>query len=252
MSDETETGLPASFELAWGVRDRPTKGPKRGLSLEQIVDAGVHVANTEGIGGVSMGRVAKELGASAMSLYRYVASKDELLALMIDGAFGKVDVEVPAEGTWRARLNRWAEVELAAYRRFPWILRIPVSGPPIMPNQLWFMEQGLRALGGTGLREDEKLSAILLITSFTRSFATLNSDLTEAVGNEDPTMARVMPRYGELIKKLTPAEEYPALHAVVDAGTFDEDEGFDDLDYDFRFGLERVLDGIEALIRTRG
>ncbi|MFI7680206.1 TetR/AcrR family transcriptional regulator [Actinophytocola sp. NPDC049390] len=251
MSDETETGLPASFELAWGVRDRPTKGPKRGLSLEQIVDAGVHVANTEGIGGVSMGRVAKELGASAMSLYRYVASKDELLALMIDGAFGKIDVEVPADGTWRERLKWWAEVELAAYRRFPWILRIPVSGPPIMPKQLWFMEQGLRALGGTGLREDEKLSAILLVTSFTRSFATLNSDLSEAVGNEDPTMARVMPRYGELIKKLTPAEDYPALHAVVDAGTFDADEEFEDLDYDFRFGLERVLDGIEALIRSR-
>ena len=251
MSDETETGLPASFELAWGVRERPTKGPKRGLSLEQIVDAGIEVANVEGIGGVSMGRVAKELGASAMSLYRYVASKDELLALMIDGAFGRVETTVPAEGTWRERLNRWAEVELAAYRRFPWILRIPVQGPPIMPSQLSFMEQGLRALGGTGLREDEKLSAILLVTSFTRSFATLNSDLSEAVGNEDPTLARLMPRYGELIKKLTSVEDYPALHAVVDAGTFDPDDEFEDLDYDFRFGLERVLDGIEVLIRGR-
>ncbi len=249
MSDETETGLPASFELAWGVRERPTKGPKRGLSLEQIVDAGIHVANTEGIAGVSMGRVAKELGASAMSLYRYVASKGELLALMIDGAFGKVDVEVPAEGTWRDRLKWWAEVELAAYRSFPWVLRIPVSGPPIMPKQLWFMEQGLRALGGTGLREDEKLSAILLVTSFTRSYATLSSDLSEAEGNQDPAMANVMPRYGELIKKLTTAEEFPALHAVVDVGTFDDED--EDLDYDFRFGLERVLDGIEALIRTR-
>lgn len=249
MSDETETGLPASFELAWGVRERPTKGPKRGLSLAQIVDAGIHVADTEGLGGVSMGRVAKELGASAMSLYRYVASKDELLALMIDGAFGKVDVEVPAEGTWRDRLTWWAEVELAAYRRFPWVLRIPVSGPPIMPRQLWFMEQGLRALGGTGLREDEKLSAILLVTSFTRSYATLSSDLSEAVGSQEPTIANVMPRYGELIKKLTTAEEFPALHAVVDAGTFDDED--EDLDYDFWFGLERVLDGIEALIRTR-
>lgn len=251
--EETETGLPASFEMAWGVRDRPTKGPKRGLSLEQIVDAGIHVANTEGIGGVSMGRIAKELGASAMSLYRYVASKDELLALMIDGAFGRVDTEVPAEGTWRERLKWWAEVELDGYRQFPWILRIPVTSAPIMPNQLWFMELGLRALGGTGLEEDEKLSVILLVTSFTRSFAMLNSDLSEAFGKEDPTMARVMPRYGELIKKLTSAEDYPALHAVVDAGTFDsEDEEFEDLDYDFRFGLERVLDGVEALIAKRG
>jgi AcrR family transcriptional regulator len=250
--EETETGLPASFEMAWGVRDRPTKGPKRGLSLEQIVDAGVHVANTEGIGGVSMGRVAKELGASAMSLYRYVASKDELLALMIDGAFGQVEFEL-SDGTWRERLKQWAEIELDAYRRFPWILRIPITGAPIMPRQIWFMEQGLRALGGTGLEEQDKLSAVLLVTSFTRSFAMLSSDIAAAFESGDPTTARVMPRYGELIRKLTTAEEYPALHAVVDAGTFDDDgEGFDDLDYDFRFGLERVLDGIEALVNRRG
>jgi AcrR family transcriptional regulator len=251
MGEGTETGLPASFEMAWGVRDRPTKGPKRGLSLEQVVDAGIDVANAEGIGGVSMGRVAKELGASAMSLYRYVASKDELLALMIDGAFGKVDIGVPTEGTWRDRLTWWAEAELLGYRQFPWILRIQVSAPPIMPKQLWFMEQGLRGLGGTGLKEEEKLSVILLVTSYTRSYATLNSDLTEAAGG-DPTMANLMPTYGEMIKKLTSAEEYPALHAVVDAGTFDVEAEPDDLDYDFRFGLERILDGVEALIRRRG
>ncbi|MGB3437583.1 MAG: TetR/AcrR family transcriptional regulator [Actinophytocola sp.] len=250
MSDEeTETGLPASFEMVWGVRDRPAKGPRRGLSLEQIVEAGVHVANTEGIGGVSMGRVAKELGASAMSLYRYVASKDELLALMIDGAFGQVDVAEPEEGTWRVRLKRWAEMELAAYRQFPWVLRIPVSGAPIMPNQLRFMEWGLRTLGGTGLTEQDKLSVVLLVTSFTRSFAMLSSDITAAYESGDPTAAQLMPQYGALIKRLTTPEEYPALHAVVDAGTFDDDGAeFDGLDYDFRFGLERVLDGIETLI----
>jgi AcrR family transcriptional regulator len=249
--EETETGLPASFEMAWGMRDRPTKGPKRGLSLEQIVDAGIHVANTEGIGGVSMGRIAKELGASAMSLYRYVASKDELLALMIDGAFGQVEYE-PADGTWRERLKEWAEVELVAYRRFPWILHIPVTGAPIMPRQIRYMELGLRTLGGTGLEEHEKLSCVLLVTSFTRSFAMLSGDIAAAFESGDPTTARVMPRYGELIKKLTTAEEYPALHAVVDAGTFDDEgEEFDNLDYDFRFGLERVLDGIEALIAKR-
>lgn len=249
--DETETGLPASFEMIWGLRDRPTKGPKRGLSLEQIVEAGIHVATTEGIGGVSMGRVAKELGASAMSLYRYVASKGELLALMIDGAFGQIEIELP-EGTWRERLKRWAEIELLAYRTFPWVLGIPVTGAPIMPNQLLYMEHGLRALGGTGLQEDEKLSAVLLVTSFTRSFASLSSDIAAAFASDDPTTARLMPRYGELIKKLTTAEEYPALHAVVDAGTFDDaGDEFDDLEYDFRFGLERVLDGIESLINRR-
>jgi AcrR family transcriptional regulator len=246
-----DTGLPASFELVWGVRDRPTKGPRRGLSLEQIVDAGIRVANAEGIGGVSMSRVANELGTSAMSLYRYVASKDELLWLMIDGAFGQVDATEPAEGTWRERLDAWARIELRAYRQFPWVMRIPVSGAPIMPHQLRFMEWGLRALGTTRLAEHEKLSVILLVTSFTRSFALLSGDIAAAFEAGDP-MARAAAGYGTLIKKLTSAEEFPALHAVVDSGAFEDDDSpADALDHDFRFGLDRIFDGVAALVQRR-
>ncbi|TDV51984.1 TetR/AcrR family transcriptional regulator [Actinophytocola oryzae] len=247
MTDDT--GLPASFEMAWGIRDRPRKGPRRGLSLEQIVDAGIRVANAEGIGGVSMSRVANELGTSAMSLYRYVAAKDELLWLMIDGAFGQVEFEVPVEGTWRERLEEWAAIELRAYRQFPWVVRIPVSGAPIMPNQLRFMEWGLRALGDTKLAEGEKLSVILLLTSFTRSFALLSGDLAAAFEAGDP-LARAAAGYGRLIKTLTTVEEFPALHAVVDSGVFEDDE-FDGLDSDFHFGLERILDGVAALVALR-
>jgi AcrR family transcriptional regulator len=246
-----ETGLPASFEMVWGVRDRPTKGPKRGLSLEQVTEAGIRVANADGIDGVSMSRVAKDLGTSAMSLYRYVASKQELLSLMIDGAFGQVGAEEPVEGTWRERLAEWARIELSAYRQFPWVLRIPVSGAPIMPNQLRFLEWGLRALGDTKLAEHEKLSVILLLTSFTRSYALLSSELAAAAEADDP-MARVQPNYGRLIRALTTAADFPALHAVVDSGAFDFDEEFDGLDYDFHFGLERVLDGVANLVTLRG
>jgi AcrR family transcriptional regulator len=249
--EDAGTGLPASFEMAWGVRDRPTKGPKRGLSLEQIVDAGIRVANAEGIGGVSMSRVAGELGTSAMSLYRYVASKDELLWLMIDGAFDRVDAAEPVEGTWRERLDAWARTELGAYRQFPWIVRIPVSGAPIMPNQLRFLEWGLRALGDTGLQEHEKLSAILLVTSFTRSFALLSGDIAAAFEAGHP-LARAAVNYGTLIEKLTTAEEFPALHAVISSGTFEDVDDLEGLDHDFEFGLARILDGVAALVRRDG
>jgi AcrR family transcriptional regulator len=247
-----DTGLPASIEMAWGVRARPTKGPKRGLSLEQIVDAGVRVANAEGIGGVSMSRVAGELGTSAMSLYRYVASKDELLWLMIDGAFGQVDAAEPAEGTWRERLEEWARIELAALRQFPWVLRIPISGAPIMPHQLRFMEWALRALGGTGLAEQEKMSVLLLLTSYTRSFAGLSGDIAAAVAAGSPIAQAATTGYGAMIKKLTTAADFPALHAVVDAGAFeDDDDPTRALEYDFRFGLDRIFDGVAALIKLR-
>src|SRR3954464_5495446 len=98
---------PASLEAAWGRRARTTRGPKPALSLERIVEAAVALAQDEGIGAVSMARGAGELGSSPMSLPRYVAAKDELLALMVDAALGPVPQ--PAEDEdWRAGLTRWA------------------------------------------------------------------------------------------------------------------------------------------------
>ena len=83
-ADRDRASIPPSIELAWGLRDRGTRGPKPGLTLERIVAAGIKVALTDGIGAVSMARVASELGVGTMSLYRYVAAKDELLTLMVD------------------------------------------------------------------------------------------------------------------------------------------------------------------------
>src|SRR5262249_57886402 len=82
--DNQASGLPGSIEASWGLRERPTKGPKPGLTIPRLVDAGVGIAREEGLAAVSMARVAKALGASTMALYRYVAAKDELLDLMAD------------------------------------------------------------------------------------------------------------------------------------------------------------------------
>src|SRR3954463_14399030 len=103
----SEPPLPASLEAAWGRRARPTRGPKPALSLERIVDAAVALAQAEGIGAVSMARVAGELGSSPMSLYRYVAAKDELLALMVDAALGPVP-QAAEDRDWGGRPQPWA------------------------------------------------------------------------------------------------------------------------------------------------
>jgi AcrR family transcriptional regulator len=242
MVDETETGLPASIEEVWGLRRRPTKGPKPGLDLERIVGAAVKVAATEGLAAVSMSRVATELGSSAMSLYRYVAAKDELLALMVDAAF-ETPIAPPAPGEdWRAGLTRWAWTCHDALRRHPWVLRVPISGPPVTPNQIVWLEDGLRSLGGTGLNEPEKLSVILLVSGYVRNEATLAADLGAAE-------QEIMPAWGRQIAVLTDPERFPALHAVLASEAVARD---DDPDDEFVFGLERVLDGIDALVRERG
>src|SRR6478752_7189470 len=92
------TGLPRAVELAWGLGAGGTRGPRRGLSLEQVVDAAVEVAEAEGFGAVSMSRVAKQVGYTTMSLYRYVDSKDTLVALMSDRVIGDAPTLDPALG----------------------------------------------------------------------------------------------------------------------------------------------------------
>jgi AcrR family transcriptional regulator len=249
MDDQIRTGLPASIEAAWGVRTRPNKGPRPTLSLERIVAAAVGIAAADGLQAVSMSRVAADLGVSTMSLYRYVGAKDELLALMADLTFEAPPARRGPEEGWRDGLSRWAWTELAVYRRNPWVLRIPISGPPVTPNAMAWLERGLDCLRDTGLEEGEKLSVMLVLTGFVRGQVMLQADIAAAqAAGAAPPDPELMASYGRLMARLTDPERFPALHAVIDAGVFDEP---DDGDYEFRFGLERVLDGIEALIEKR-
>lgn len=246
--DEDNTGLPASIEMAWGRRGRPAKGPKPGLSLDRIVETAVKIAETEGLPAVSMARVATELGTSAMSLYRYVAAKDELLALMIDAA-GRTPPPPPEPGEdWRAGLTRWARSYRAILTRHPWVLRVPISGPPVTPNQTRWLEIGLQSLRDTGLTEAEKLGVMLLVSGYVRNSATLIADVTAAAKASGSTSEEIMPAYGRLLARLTDPDRFPALHRALASGVFDAD---DDPEGEFTFGLDCILDGVDALVRTR-
>ena len=243
-------GLPASIQAAWGLRERPGKGPKPGLSLGRIVEAAVNLASADGLAAVSMSRVATELGVSTMSLYGYVAAKDELLALMVDAALGLPPSASPDEG-WRVRLSRWAWAALAFYRRHPWTLRVPISGPPTTPNQIAWLEQGLRCLRDTGLAEGEKFSVILLVAGFVRNRATLDADVGETAAGSGTSAEEAMSGYGRLLARLTDARRFPALHAVIEAGVLDRPDEPNDPNAEFVFGLERILNGIDTLVQER-
>ena len=240
--------LPASIEAAWGLRDRPHKGPKPGLSLRRIVDAGVRVAESEGLGAVSMSRVAAELGASAMSLYRYVSAKDELLDLMVDTALGGPP---PAQDgpDWREGLSRWAWAQRAALYRNQWALRIPISGLPVTPNQVAWFENGLRCLAGTDLGEEAKASVVLLISNYVRAEATVGADIGAAIAATQATPDEWMSYYGRMLGMLTDPQRYPAISKLLAAGVFDRADGPAD---EFVFGLARILDGVGVLVNARG
>ncbi|WIY77043.1 TetR/AcrR family transcriptional regulator [Streptomyces anulatus] len=250
MTEKNGSGggdLPASLEAAWGLRDRPAKGPKPGLSLERIVAAAVGVAASDGLAAVSMGRVAQELGASTMSLYRYVSAKDELYVLMQEAAVGPPEPLSALEtgAGWRAALTEWAAAQRERYHGHLWALRIPIGGPPATPNSIAWWEQGLQALGGSGLGEGDKTSVILLISNFVRSEALMMSDLAAAVTARGITPEELAASHERTLKRLVDPERHPGITRQLETGVMSEP---DDADYEFTFGMGVLLDGVEALI----
>jgi AcrR family transcriptional regulator len=208
----------------------------------------VHIAETEGLGAVSMSRVATELGSATMSLYRYVAAKEELLALMVDAAYGMPPAApVPDEG-WRHGLSRWAWAMRAAVRQHPWAVRIPISGLPVRPHEVAWFEEALSCLRDTGLAEAEKASVIMLLSGYVRNIATVDADIEAAIRASGTTPQEWMSSYGRMLARLADPQRFPEISKFVAAGVFDT---ADDPDDEFVFGLERLLDGIEALVRSR-
>jgi AcrR family transcriptional regulator len=252
MAEQDDNVTPA-VAAAWGVRGRPHKGPKPGLSLDRIVAAAVRVADAEGLAAVSMSRVATELGTAPMSLYRYVGAKDELLALMVDAAYGPPPAGPPpawpaGDTGWRAGLSRWAWAMRARIQQRPWVLGIPIGGLPTLPNEVAWFEDGLRSLQDTGLEEDEKASAILLVSGYVRTSASIDADIAAAVLASGKTPDEWMSSYARTMTQLADPQRFPALTKFIAAGVFDR---ADPPDNEFTFGLARILDGLAALIHPR-
>jgi len=245
MAAQNPGVLPQSVEIAWGLRDRPTKGPRPTLHIDRIVEAAVRIAATDGLAAVSMGRVAKELGVGTMSLYRHVGAKDELLVLMTEAAYDTPPpAPVPDEG-WRAGLTRWAQRLYEVSTANSWVLRMPVAGPPATPNQLAWMEGALTALAGSGLAPGRQVEVVMLLAGFVRTEATTASDLATAMATAGSSEQEAMEAYGRLMTKLVTPERFPQVAAAFAAGVAEED---DSPQQRFDFGLAVLLDGIAALI----
>jgi AcrR family transcriptional regulator len=214
--------------------------------VHQIVAAGIDVATRDGLEAVSMARVAAELGAGTMSLYRYVDSKDELLTLMVDTGLGSPDsgAEQGGEG-WRAGLDAWARGVRDAYNTHPWALKVPITAPPLGPNNVAWMERALNAMAETPLSEAEKLSTLLLLSGFVRNHATLIADVSSAAAAAPPAAT-----YGAILAQLADQSAFPAVNRAIAAGSLDDED--EDFEPDFEFGLARILDGIEALVARKG
>lgn len=244
MSD-TGSGLPPSVEQLWGLREPGRRGgPKPALSLDRIMAAAVELGDEGGLAALSMGRLAEKLGFTTMSLYRYVASKDDLLVLCLDATIGAAP---DLEGGWRDQLESWAGALRGRYQQHGWMLDVPISGLPAGPNQLVWFERGLRGLSGTTLTGPERASTVLLLSTYVRGQVQMVTDLVRAA---TPADGKDPVDWAAVVRRVADPDRFPEVAKLVAGGVFEDDlETFPDQEFDF--GLQRILDGIEALHRSR-
>jgi AcrR family transcriptional regulator len=236
MKEQPE--LPRGVALAWGLVPSPRRGPKREMSVERIVQVAAEIADESGLTGVSMTAIAARLGFTTMSLYRYVSAKEDLLVLLGEYGIGRPPPSIAEAENWRDGLARWHAAAREAYRARPWLLDLPIAGAPLTPNNLAWLESALTVLARTPLPRADRLSAAILISGQTRWEASIARSYSEL--SRDGVSREARGRLeGFVYGALATPEAYPVLADTVrNAGMGGEESTF-------RFGLDRILDGLE-------
>jgi AcrR family transcriptional regulator len=231
------------WSLLW---DEAEPRRRQGLTARRIVEAGIAVADAEGLDAVSMRRIATELDAGAMSLYRHVAGKTELLQAMVD----RVNAESPdldaVPGDWRTKLTVAAHEEFELSHRHPWVLDVPWTRGPLGPHSMTAFDGALRAMRGTGLSPAERSRSVSAVMRYVRGAAREAVAVSTAEQTSGVTEAQWWAgQVGELQRRVTP-ERFPDLVEATLAGGPSPDPRDD-----FAFGLGCLLDGIAALVDAR-
>ncbi|MEU5261213.1 TetR/AcrR family transcriptional regulator [Amycolatopsis sp. NPDC021455] len=240
-----------AIELLWGVSPPPRRGPKPKLTTADVVKAAVALADADDIEAVTIRRVAEQLGVSPMSLYTYVPGRAELLDLMIDHVHG--ELRAPEEGLgWRAALTAIAEDQWALFHRHPWLPQVTTSRSALGPNTFAKYEHELRAVEGIGLGDVEMDAVVTLVTGLVRTTARSSLDNARLVRATGMTDAQWWERAAPVLAEIPAADaaHYPISSRVGQAAG-EAHNAAENPAYAFRFGLARVLDGIEALVSER-
>ncbi len=236
-----------SLELLWGMQQRPTRGPKPGLTLERIVEGAVEVADAEGLAALSMRRVAAHLGVGTMSLYRYVPGKAELLDLMLDYVVGPIDRQPPAEPAddgdgWRAALEEAARGIWQLCLDHPWYPQVDQVRPLLGPNNMAGMDYLLRLLKPTGLGDKQCVLMISVVDGFVSAVARSQVNSAQAEQRTGVSEEEFWAAQEPVLVKMMESGRFPTLAALhEDTFTF----SYEDV---FEFGLKVVLDGLAVLV----
>lgn len=233
--------IPGLIALLWRHErtTSPRRGPKPRFTVDNLVAAAIELADAQGADAVSMRALASALGSSTMSLYSYVPDKSTLLALMADQVTASMrhgDYDHP---DWRARLDRLAHDNLDLHLAHPWLSAIRAETSPLGPGIIGKYERELAAITPLGLSPVDTDASLSLIIGFARSSA---ADLAAAV-TPDPEWWQVA---GPALAEHVTPQRFPLADAIGSAAGAEHNAAYD-ARHAWRFGLDRILDGIASM-----
>ncbi len=217
---------------------RPRAGEEP-LTRERIVEAALSLVDEEGIEGLSMRRLAKELGVDPMAIYHHLPNKRALLSALIEEVFSEMRVPEPEEtGSWRERVRAWARAFRAVARAHPKLVPHLASYPEAAAEAtLESTEELYAAFEAAGMSPSQIVGAVGVVVDYLNGYAL--AEASGALGEPDEQR--------EMLEMLDarPRGELPAMRRTLEALPGEEQAT------DFEFGLDILLAGLEAATAGR-
>jgi AcrR family transcriptional regulator len=229
-------------ELPWWSKRRVVR--KRTLNADRIIQGAMELLNLEGIEGLSMRRLGAHLGSGATSLYWHVPNKEALLDLIVDRLMEEANHATRHEPgtTWRAEVAAYAVALRAVLEKHRGAAALLADRAPVGPHGLRFMDGLLGALGDAGFGGHQRALAYAALTSYTIGQVVFEGRRTPTSPRNRSSQGDQLARLGGLLRGV-PRRRYPSVFES--AAVLSELTGEQAFDY----GLQRMLDGLEAEIR---
>ena len=212
--------------------------PREPLTRERALAAAIALADAEGLGALTMRRLAQELGIEAMSLYHHVANKDDILDGMVDMVFG--EIELPAARTdWKTAMGDRARSARAALMRHRWAIGLMESRSSPGPATLRHHDAVLGSCRAAGFSVAMSAHAFSLIDSYLYGFVLQEANLPF---DDSSDLEAVV---GSMMLPFS-ADDYPHLVELTTEHILKPGYSYGD---EFEYGLGRILDSLEAAAR---
>lgn len=226
-----------------------SRGPRQRVRVDEVIRAAIDIADAEGLDALSMRKVGGRLGLGAMSVYTYVPGRPELIGLMVDEVMGENPLPAPTAAP-RERMRQIARMLWDEYHRHPWLLQVESSRPWIGPNGSARYEWQLAAIDAVGLGDLEMDQVVALLAGFTESAARASIRALHTARASGITDVEWWEINAPILEQVMDGERYPISGRVgqVAGETYN---AVSDPARSFDFGLERILDGIDLLLRRQ-